>query len=141
MGINTVAHSSYRGKYLKSNLIWIFENQVLIVSSFCSKSHLCQTDKQKTIITTYQEFLGTCIESKKQYMYSMYQQLQLLQTSCFVTFGSSACQRNLPWYVQLPSQAKSQELLSSLKSHKQIPNKVKNHKRYYFKIKLLSVQP
>ena len=26
-----------------------------------------QTNKQKTIITTYIEFLGTCIKSKKQY--------------------------------------------------------------------------
>ena len=31
-----------------------------------------QTNKQKTIITTYKEFLGTCIKSKKNKIYSVY---------------------------------------------------------------------
>ena len=55
-----------------------------------------QTNKQKTFITTYIEFLGACITSKK----TVYIEFALLVsspllTSCFATIGSSACQRNL----------------------------------------------
>ena len=40
------------------------------------------------------ESLGTCIECKKQHMNSMSQHVKILQTSCFATFGSSACRGN-----------------------------------------------
>ena len=48
------------------------------------------------IITTYKELLGTCIKSEKAaYIYIQYVPdllVKILQTSCFATFGSSACQ-------------------------------------------------
>ena len=44
---------------------WIFENWVLNFSSICFRYHERQTNKQTKIITTYNEFLGTWLESKK----------------------------------------------------------------------------
>ena len=46
------------------------------------------------ITTTYSELLGTYTELKKQHIYSMNQHVKILQTSCFATFGSSACRGN-----------------------------------------------
>ena len=55
-----------------------------------------KTNKQKTTITTYKEFLGTCLKSKKSNnIYSMYKLAKILQTSCFTTFGFSACHGSL----------------------------------------------
>ena len=47
-------------------------------------------------ITTYKEFLGTCLKSKKSSnIYSMYKLAKIFQTSRFTTFGSSACHGSL----------------------------------------------
>lgn len=44
---------------------WIFEKWVLNFSSIRFRYHERQTNKQTKITTTYNGFLGTCIESKK----------------------------------------------------------------------------
>ena len=93
--------------YLYSNiflihLMWIIENQLLTVSSICFRYYKKQY-KTKAIITTYKELLGTCIKSKKKHIYSMHLLIKVLETSNFATFGSSACQGNFSWHVQLPS--------------------------------------
>ena len=90
--------------------IWMFKNQVRNVSSSRFKRHVKQTNKQtnkqknkqKRIIPTYKnEFLGTYIHLKSSIKQSMYQQVKILQNSCFATFGSSTCHGNLSWHVQL----------------------------------------
>ena len=50
---------------------------------------------------TYKEFLGTCVISKKQYIYRLYQLGKKFQTKCFITFGFSTYQRRLSLKVHL----------------------------------------
>ena len=78
-------------------------------------------------------FMGLVLHLKSSIKHSMYQQVKILQNSCFPTFGSSACHGNLSWHVQLFHPRKPQiiqELTSGLKSHKvkiQIRNKFKQN--------------
>ena len=53
------------------------------------------------ITAIYRWFLGTCTECEKQHINSMSQLLKIIQTSCFATFGSSACQGGFSWHVHL----------------------------------------
>ena len=54
--------------YLSDIFFWIFENQEFNIRNIWFRYHENQTNKQKTIITTYKEFLGTCLKSKKQHI-------------------------------------------------------------------------
>ena len=78
-------------------------------------------------------FMGLVLHLKSSIKHSMYQQVKILQNSCFPTFGSSACHGNLSWHVHLFHPCKPQiiqELTSGLKSHKvkiQIRNKFKQN--------------
>ena len=81
--------------------IWIVKNQLFNISSICFRYPQKSDQQVDKKITIYKEFLGTCIKSRKQHLYSMYP-LKILQTSCFTTFGSLTYQEKLFWNVHLP---------------------------------------
>ena len=68
--------------------------QVEIVERNCDQQGRRIRQTNKKIITIHKQFLGTCIKSKKQHIYSTYQQVKILQTSPHL-FGSSAYQGSL----------------------------------------------
>ena len=61
-----------------------------------------QTNKKQYSQLT-KSFLGLAWNLKDKNIWSMYKLAKILQTSCFTTFGSSACQGSLSWHVQLPN--------------------------------------
>ena len=58
--------------YLFDIFFWLFENQAFNIPRTCFRNHKKQPNKQKTIITTYKELLGTCLKSKKKQQHIQY---------------------------------------------------------------------
>ena len=73
------------------------------------------------MIVTNKGFLGACTESKNQHTYSMYQQEKF---SKLAAKPYSALQHIKKIFPDICSFQNSQELMSSLKSYKQISNRV-----------------
>ena len=97
------------GQYLSFwHIFWMFENQTFNIPRTLQTLEALetirksQTNKKQSQLT--KSFLGLVWNLKKSSnIYSMYKLAKILQTSCFTTFGSSACHESLSWHVQLPN--------------------------------------
>ena len=92
--------------------VWIFENQAFNVS----------------ITQLTQSFLRLALNLKKQHRFRMIQLVNILQTSCFAPFHSSACPGTIPSI--LPHKFTRKQLMSSLSLYIQMSSIVKHQVRY-----------
>ena len=85
---------------------------------------------------TYKEFLGTCVKSKKQYIYRLY---QLGKNFKLIASSHLIFQHTKEDFPQKFIFTTSKKLLRILKLGKRMQNKVKNKVRNNFRFKSLAL--